>query len=218
MLHLTTQLPHALVVACSGGVDSMAVLDFLRRKHNVTVAYYHHGTVHGDAAHDLVSRYAASRGLTLHTERLDASRPAGYSQEEWWRECRYTFFDRLPAECGPIVTAHHLDDVVETYLWGALHGTPKLIPHNRGRVIRPFLTTRKNEFVDWCTRHGVSWVNDDSNTDTRYTRNYIRHNLLPHALRVNPGIHKTVKRMVDKSRAECENSDSLNNKLELQHG
>lgn len=218
MLHLTTQLPHTLVVACSGGVDSMAVLDFLRRKHRVTAVFYHHGTPNSERANITVARYCTEHGIPLISGHITGSKPREQSPEEWWRNERYAFFDSLGDELGPIVTGHNLDEVVETYLWGALHGTPKLIPHNRGRVIRPFLTTRKAEFIDWCTRHRVEWCEDHSNADTRYTRNYIRHKLLPHALHVNPGIHKTIKRMVDKSRAECENSDSLNNKLELQHG
>lgn len=195
----------------------MAVLDFLRRKHTVIAAYYHHATPHADAALQLVERYCDRHGIPLLTGYLTDERPPRTSPEEWWRECRYGWFESLAPDLEPIVTGHNLEDCVETYLWGALHGTPKLIPLRRGRVIRPFLTTRKSEFIDWCTRHGVAWVEDASNTVTRYTRNYIRHQLMPHALRVNPGIHKTVKRMLDNRDAACDNQHSQHN-LEHTHG
>ena len=174
----------------------MAVIDFLRRKHTVTAAFYHHGTSASDAALKVVARYCTDQRIPLLLGHIAGQRPAEESQEEWWRNCRYDFFDSLGDSLGPIVTAHHLDDCVETYLWGALHGTPKVIPHDRNGVVRPFLTTPKSQFVDWCTRHSVAWSEDASNTDTHYTRNYIRHKLMPHALQVNPGLPTVVKKIV----------------------
>jgi tRNA(Ile)-lysidine synthase len=68
----------------------------------------------------------------------------------------------------------------------------------RGNVIRPFLTTRKQDLVEWCVKHSVPWIEDTSNLDTRYTRNYIRHKMMPHVLKVNPGIYKMVKKRLQK--------------------
>lgn len=177
----------------------MAAIDFLRRKHVVTAVFYHHGTPTSDRAHLTVAQYCTDNSIPLIFGALNQSnqqKPHGQSQEEWWRNCRYDFFDGLGDTLGPIVTAHHLNDSVETYLWSALHGTAKVIPYQRNSVVRPFLTTPKSEFVEWCTRHGVAWSEDTSNLDTAYTRNYIRHTMMPHALRVNPGLPTTVKKIV----------------------
>jgi tRNA(Ile)-lysidine synthase TilS/MesJ len=80
-----------------------------------------------------------------------------------------------------------------------LHGKAKL-PHRyvRGNVLRPFLTTPKTEFISWCERHNVTWSEDISNKDTNYTRNYIRHELMPHALKVNPGLRTTIKKIIER--------------------
>jgi tRNA(Ile)-lysidine synthase len=78
-----------------------------------------------------------------------------------------------------------------------MHGTPKVIPKTRNNVLRPFLTTRKTEFINWCERKNISWCEDLSNDDVQYTRNYIRHLIMPNALKVNPGLHTVVKRLVE---------------------
>ena len=193
MIHVLTKLPKALTVACSGGVDSMAVVDFLRRAHNVRVAFFHHGTESSSAALQFLAQWAWENSLELVVDFLDEIKPADKSQEEHWRDSRYQFLDQLD---GAVITAHHLDDCVETYLFNCLHGKSHTIPHTRNNVIRPFLTTPKKTFVDWCQRHEVPWVEDSSNQDLKYMRNRIRHCIVPEALRVNPGLRKVVKRMV----------------------
>ena len=69
--------------------------------------------------------------------------PAGVSKEAWWRDQRYKFFNE--ATTRPIITAHHLDDVVENWIFTSMNGNPFLIPHQRDQFIRPFLTTEKND-------------------------------------------------------------------------
>jgi tRNA(Ile)-lysidine synthase len=119
------------------------------------------------------------------------------SQEEWWREERYKWIDTYADRHLPIVTCHHLDDCVETWIWSSMHGTGKIIPYARGsRVFRPFRQTRKRDFEMWANLNNVPYLEDDSNTDTCYTRNYIRHKMMPHVLQVNPGIHKTIAKKV----------------------
>jgi tRNA(Ile)-lysidine synthase len=89
-----------------------------------------------------------------------------------------------------------LDDVVETWIFTSLHGNPMLIPYKRDNFIRPFLTTRRGDFTNWCHDKDVQFVTDPSNLDEAYMRNFIRHTLLPNALIVNPGLHKVVKKKV----------------------
>lgn len=196
MLKLLVPLPKIITIACSGGVDSMAVVDFLSRKHDVTVAFFHHGTKTSDDAMEFVSKYCTDKNIPVLFGMIQNKlKPSDMSQEEYWRVMRYEFL----INCGDaVVTAHHLDDCVETYLWGCLNGTPKVPSIHKANVVRPFLTTPKQEFIDWCIRKNVPWIEDETNKDTAYIRNYIRKELMPHALQVNPGLHKVVKKIVEK--------------------
>lgn len=172
----------------------MAALDFLRRNHEVEVLYVHHRTSHGESALHFLGNYCTTHNLKITWCAIDPARPDRESQEEWWRNERYRFFDNFID--APVVTCHHLDDCVETWIWSSLNGTGKIIPRTRGNVIRPFRLTRKRDFAMWNAMRNVEWKEDDSNADTSYTRNYIRHEMMPHVLTVNPGIHKVVARKV----------------------
>jgi tRNA(Ile)-lysidine synthase len=194
MIKLLVPLPKQLTIACSGGVDSMAVVDFLKRKHDITIAYFHHGTEHGREALEFVAKYCTDNKMPMIIGHCRSEKSNEESQEEYWRRERYDFFKDL----GPVITCHHLDDCVETFIWSSLHGTPKVIPMIRNNVLRPFLTTRKDEFKSWCLRHEVPWIEDSSNQDTKYMRNYVRNVLMPQALHVNPGLHTLVKKIVEK--------------------
>lgn len=194
MLKLLYPLPKQLTVAFSGGVDSVAVVDFLSRKHDVTCAFFHHKTENSERAMSFVAHFCSDRKLPLIFGTCRSEKDKEESMEEYWRRERYDFLSEL----GPVVTAHHLDDCIETYVWSALHGTPKVIPLTRNNVIRPFLTTPKNEFKLWCQRNNLGWCEDTSNEDTKYMRNYVRKHIIPHALQVNPGLGTVVKKIVEK--------------------
>ena len=194
MIHITGKIPRQVAVAVSGGIDSMASLDFLRRAHDVIVLHYNHGTPYAPKAEALVRAYCIEHKLTIVLGRCEEEMPAGVSKEAWWRDQRYKFFTE--ATDLPIITAHHLDDQVETYLFTALNGNPFLIPHKRDQFIRPFITTEKTDFTLWCVRKGVPTIDDPSNEDTKYRRNYIRHTLMPHVLNINPGIKKVIRKLV----------------------
>jgi tRNA(Ile)-lysidine synthase len=193
MIKITVPLPKQVIIACSGGVDSMAIVDFLSRKHAVTIAHFNHRTQNGEKAAQFVSEYCSDNNIPMLYGSPRSQKGTKESQEEYWRRERYDFLSGL----GPVITCHHLDDCVETYIWSSLHGTPKVIPLTRGNVLRPFLTTRKQDFIYWCESHNVPWIEDESNKNSRYTRNYIRNELMPHALRVNPGLHTLVKKIVE---------------------
>ena len=122
----------------------------------------------------------------------DKKMPAGVSAEAWWREQRYSFFEE--ATDLPIITAHHLGDAVENWIFTSLNGNPFLIPHKRGQYLRPFLTTEKSKLESWCNRKEVPYLTDPSNVDTKHRRNYIRHVMMPHVENINPGIKKTIKK------------------------
>lgn len=197
MIKIQGDIPHQVGVAVSGGVDSMAALDFLRRRHAVTAYCFDHGTEYGAQAAALVAEYCARHNVPLRWGQISqAERPKGKSWEEHWRDERYVWFKSQPDE---IVMAHHLDDCVEEWAFTACHSAEsRVIPYRHVNVFRPFRLNRKEEFVRWAERHGVPWLEDPSNGEPglRFTRTFIRWFLVPNMLRVNPGLHKTVKKHV----------------------
>lgn len=201
MLHQLIRLERDVpfILACSGGVDSMAVADFYRRGgRNFKVGYFNHGTLNANDMQSLVSKWAEQNSIEMLTGKISSdTKPANLSPEEYWRNERYAWLHSFKL---PVVTCHHLNDVAETWLFGALHGRPKLIAQavvgNGKWLYRPFLTNTKQDLIDWCIAHGLTWYEDMSNKDTRFPRNRIRHYILPEALRVNPGLLTVIKKKV----------------------
>jgi len=197
MIQLQGKLPRKIMVAVSGGVDSMAALDFLRRNHEVEIFHFNHGTEHSKVAEDCVRRYVQKYDLPFQIRGISKiHKPKRMSQEDYWRQKRYAWIDMFADNHLPVITCHHLDDCVETWVWSSMHGTGKIVPRTRGNVVRPFRQTRKRDFQLWADLNNIEYVEDTSNTDTNYIRNYVRHEMMPHVLRVNPGIYKTISKKV----------------------
>lgn len=193
MIHLQGDVPHRVAIAVSGGLDSMAALDFLRRSRNVVAIHFNHGTgVYADTASELVQEYCRLHNVECIVGYNSEEKPAGMSSEDFWRKQRYAWFE---SACDiPIITAHHLGDVVENWIFTSLNGNPFLIPQKRGQYLRPFLTTEKASFESWCDRKDVPYLTDPTNADTKYRRNYIRHVMMPHVEAINPGIKKVIRK------------------------
>lgn len=186
-------------VAVSGGVDSMALLSFMRYgKHRPDAYFYHHNTEDSEKAFRFLLDYCGNHKITLHVEKLEKAKPQEDSWEEFWRNERYRW---LHAQPTTIATAHHLNDAAETYVWGCAHGHPRYIhyrqPSESQNIVRPLLLTPKQELVKWCQRKGVPFVEDGSNRDLRFVRNRVRHNIIPEILQINPGFLTVVKRLVE---------------------
>ena len=197
MIKLQGKLPHRVYVACSGGVDSMAIVDFLNRKHDVFVLHFNHGTKHGHKAMRFVEKYCKKNDIPWLTNIPfnNREKTPKESQEEYWRDIRYDWLERCTER--QVVTGHHLDDCVETWVMSSMHGTGKIIPHSRNnRIVRPFRLTRKRDLQLWASLNNVPHIEDDSNNNLCYTRNYVRHKLMPRILKVNPGIHKVIAKKV----------------------
>lgn len=196
MIKLQGKLPRSFCVAVSGGLDSMVALDFLRRAHDVTAVTFDHGSeYHDNSMSHTVRPYCEKHGIELVEGRIsNIVKPNGLSLEEYWRNERYQFFRNLDQL---VVTAHHLDDMVETWLWSSCHGLGKLIPYANQNVIRPFRLNAKLELENWADKFYVPYLNDPSNNNQRFMRNYIRHNMVKHALIVNPGLHKVLRKKLE---------------------
>lgn len=181
-------------IACSGGIDSMYAAFYLSQaRKRIGLVYFNHGTEYADEAEHFVARYAQKIGAGFLRDKVKGECPAGRSKEDWWREQRYSFINSIN---GPVITGHHLDDAIETWLWSACHGTPKLPELVNKNVYRPFLCCKKAAMKEKLVRCGRdnTWIEDPSNADTSYTRNYIRQNITPHLYKVNPGIDTVIQK------------------------
>ena len=195
MLRVLGKLPRELVVAVSGGPDSMAVLDFLSNNHDVTAAYFDHGTPFGKDCKHFIKDFCEERDIDLVISNICVARPSEKSIEEHWRDERYKFFRTFN---NTVVTGHNLDDVMEWFLFSSLHGQGKLMPYKNQNVWRPFISTSKRSLEDWCERKGVPFMVDPGNKDRKFMRSIIRNDMMPHARKVNKGIEKTFKKMVER--------------------
>ena len=195
MIKLLGKIPKTeFGLACSGGVDSMAILDFLiNGRYFPHVIYFNHNTEHGLEAEKFITDYCKEKGLKLSIGRTDL-KPTS-NKEKIWSDLRYKFFSEFDF---PIITGHHLDDCVETYIFSCLRGFQSVIPYSRDNIIRPFLMNEKSLFEDWCSNKGVPFIQDDSNECLEHSRNRIRHKIIPEALKVNPGLKTVIRKMIKK--------------------
>lgn len=204
MIHQLYNFPRTkpFALACSGGVDSMAIASFYQKGgKNFTLAYFHHGTPQADEMRLVVEEFAEKHGIPIDIGFLTKEKDPKQSPEEFFRNERYGWLCSLGQD---IITCHHLGDSVENWIFSSLHGNPKLIASCsmlsfngvNATVYRPFLTNTKQSLQDWCIRNKVKWCEDLSNQDIKYPRNFIRHQLLEQCLKVNPGLINTIRRKI----------------------
>ncbi|MDD3429050.1 MAG: tRNA lysidine(34) synthetase TilS [Oscillospiraceae bacterium] len=189
-----------VIVALSGGADSMALFHFLlsvRAQLSLTVmaAHVNHGlrAVTSGRDADFVKQTCADLDVTLFT--LDArlgekQSPKGMGTEEWARQVRYTFFEKLAAEQNAkIATAHTASDNAETILFNTVRGTALKglcgIPPVRDCFIRPLLTVTREQIEAYCTENCLQYVTDETNLQPLYSRNKIRLQVMPVLKQIN---------------------------------
>lgn len=189
-------IPHKVTIAFSGGIDSLAIAHFLKNgKRDITLAHFNHGCPVSDAIEKDCRTLADTLQCPIIVKRIDDPVcPSGCSIEDFWRRNRYRWLRSLDSS---VITGHHLNDAVETWLWSAMHGNPKLIPAESGNVIRPFLITPKSEFEKLCYSEeifdlDIEPVLDIMNNDMSKMRNYMRKELMPVVKHINPGIEKVI--------------------------
>jgi tRNA(Ile)-lysidine synthase len=179
--------PGSYVVAVSGGVDSMALLDLLRRQGHgdrdwkLVVAHLDHG-IRSDSGEDreLVQSAARQHGLPFvyHEEKLGTG-----ANEAAARAARYGFLRKTLRASGgqAIITAHHQDDVLETAIINILRGSGRkglTSLSSQSDLLRPLLQVPKRDLVAYAKDQGLEWREDSTNRDEAYLRNYVRHRLL----------------------------------------
>lgn len=183
----------AVAVAWSGGVDSTVLLHAVATRAapaGVRAVHVNHG-LQPDAVHwERHCRTVAAR-LGVPFEAVAAPVPPG-NVEAGARRVRYGAWARMLGRGELLLLAHHADDQAETVLWQlatgrAPVGMPRARPLGRGGLLRPLLGVRKETLRAHAREHGLEWVEDATNSDTAYDRNFIRHEVLPRLEARYPG-------------------------------
>jgi len=196
-----------VTVALSGGADSVCLLHILnslksRLNIELTAAHLNH-LIRGDEAlrdEAFAKEFCSKLGIPIFCERIDVPSYAeenGISVELAAREIRYDFLNRVSG--GLIATAHNSGDNLETVLFNLTRGTALKglagIPAVRDNIIRPLIYCSRQEIEDYCAANGLSFVTDSTNLSDDYTRNKIRHNIIPLLRELNSSVETAVLRM-----------------------
>lgn len=186
-----------LLIACSGGLDSMALLHAaagLRERSLGLVQWrvralhvHHHLQDAADAAAALCRSECRRLRVPLRTVHLRLGALRGESLEAAAREARYAAARAELATGEALLTAHHDDDQLETLLLqlmrgsglAGLAGMPECAPFGRGWHVRPLLGLTRAVLADWANAQQLRWVEDASNDDPRFARNYLRIEIVP---------------------------------------
>ncbi len=205
-----SQEPFSWVVGVSGGADSMAMLSLLhalsrRFDLELTVGHFDHRLRETSSVDKRrVEVMASGLGVPFYSGEADVRSRAharGETIEEAARKLRYRFLFRLARQIGAdsIATGHTSDDQIETVIMRFLRGTGIRglagIPAKRGKLIRPILGMTHEQALDYCRDHHIAYVEDPTNQDKRFTRNWIRHELLPVIRAIFPNVGENILRL-----------------------
>lgn len=202
-----------LLVAVSGGVDSVVMVDLLHKGgYQLTLAHCNFQLRGEESNKDeaLVKQLAARYNLPIHLnsfETADIASKRKISIQMAARELRYTWFDSLIDEFGFkfLLTAHHQNDSAETMLINLTRGTSihglKGIEFKSERLRRPLAFFNKDEVTSYAIANQITWREDASNQEEKYLRNAIRHQILPKLESLNPSFLKQMDQLAEKNQA-----------------
>ncbi len=197
-----------VLIGVSGGADSIALLEFfvsVKEKYDldICVAHIEHGIRGEDSVNDaeFVKNYCKKLGVNFYLKTIDApnlAKKAKMGVEEYSRMARYDFFNTI--ECDKIATAHNLTDNIETLLFRLARGTGLKgacsIPAVRGKIIRPFIEVSSGEIRKWCNDNNIPYRVDCTNSDSAYSRNLIRLEILPLFEKLNANYQDNIENFI----------------------
>lgn len=197
-----------VLIGVSGGADSIALLEFfvsVKEKYDldICVAHVEHGIRGEDSVNDaeFVENYCKKLGVNFYLKTIDApnlAKKAKIGVEEYSRMARYDFFNTI--ECDKIATAHNLTDNIETLLFRLARGTGLKgacsIPAVRGKIIRPFIEVSSGEIRKWCNDNNIPYRVDCTNSDSAYSRNLIRLEILPLFEKLNANYQDNIENFI----------------------
>jgi tRNA(Ile)-lysidine synthase len=211
LLHAINEHPQIpLVIAYSGGVDSQVLLHAFAslNKQNaisnlITVCHVNHGLSENALAWE---RFAEKSCLHLNLQlkvcRVNVQAQVQQSLESLARDARYKALNAIYDQPSLIITGHHRDDQAETFLLALKRGSGlKGLSAMAGEtkqgndlLLRPLLTISRSDIVDYANVNNLTWIEDESNTDTRFDRNFIRNDIMPLLTKRWPSITNTINR------------------------
>ena len=202
-----------VILAVSGGIDSVVMAHLFQRSgYRFAIAHCNFGLrgADSDGDEEFTRRLAAGYRVPFFLKRFDTTacaRQQGLSIQMAARELRYAWFEDIRKNNGfqAIATAHHLDDQAETFLINLIRGTGIAglhgIPLRNGCVIRPMLFATRRDILDYAGEHRLAFREDHSNSELKYLRNRIRHEVIPLLATINPdfttGLAGSILRLAD---------------------
>jgi tRNA(Ile)-lysidine synthase len=196
-----------VIIGFSGGADSSLLLHYFSEKAEKVVCVHVNHMIRGkeaDRDQEFCRHICEKYGVELVVYRLDIptlAKERGKGIEETARDERYRVFEQERSNRGfdAILTAHNADDNVESVIFNlargaGLNGLCGIKPVN-GYILRPLIYLSKDEIFSLCRENNIEYVTDSTNADTDYTRNYIRHKIVPIMRELNPELDYAVSRM-----------------------
>ena len=211
----------SVIAAVSGGADSMALLCFLLEikeefSLSIYVCHLNHLLRGDDAERDqkFVEDFCKKHSIPFFLKRVDVSSVAkkeGLGFEECARNLRYEFFCEVAASISKdakIATAHTLSDSAETLIFNIARGAgasgAASIAPKRDNIIRPLIRCTREQVEEYLTKKNQAYCTDCTNTDTTYSRNYIRHKIIPLLKEINPSFETAVMNFTEIAREQNE--------------
>lgn len=222
VLEKLPRAPH-YIVAYSGGVDSHVLLQLLAAQRDalsgaLSAVHVNHQIQRGSGDWEVHCRAVCEDlNLPFHCLRVDGRPRRGESPEAAARSARYrALADWLPVD-AVLLTAQHRDDQAETLLLQLLRGAgpkglaamPEDTALGAGRLLRPLLHCSRAQILEYARQQGLRWVEDPSNSDTRYARNLLRQRVLPELRQHWPGLSKTLARAATHQADQAELAEAL---------
>lgn len=215
-----------VTVAFSGGRDSVALLDVLHGLASLlgfnlhALHVNHHISPNANSWQQFCEQFCSQRGIPLSSHPLQLQRSGGESLEALAREGRYAAFAQAAGRF--VFLAQHQDDQAETFLLQAIRGAGPVglagmpfVRVQRGKLlVRPLLNVARAEIEHYLNERQLSWIDDESNLDTRYRRNAIRHQVLPVLEAMHPGSTRALAR----SAQHCAEANDLLHELAVLDG
>lgn len=186
-------------IAFSGGVDSLVLAHFHRRNPNAILCHFNHGCQYSNDIEEQCWERAESLKMKMVVGHITAEKKAKQSLEDFWRRQRYRWLYSVK-DANTVITAHHLNDAIESWCMSAFHGKPQLIQpiqynaEYEQHLVRPLLLTSKADIIRYAETHNLSPVDDPYNREDHLMRNYFRKHTLEHVLYHNPGIDKVIRK------------------------
>jgi tRNA(Ile)-lysidine synthase len=199
-----------ILLAVSGGIDSMVMAHLFLKLGNETGIAHCNFTLRAtesDKDEEMVRKYATEHNCPFYSARFETkafAKKRGLSVQMAARELRYSWFEEIMKEhrYDSLAVAHNLNDNIETLIINLTRGTgitglTGMRPASN-RIIRPLLFAKRQNITDYSKKHRIIFREDKSNSDTKYTRNKIRHLVIPVLKEINPSLETTLNETVER--------------------